>query len=411
MSDVRNQIPEGVKDRLPREAARVRALFGTLGAAFGGWGYREVVTPTFEYLETATAGAGARREDLYQFFDRKGRTLALRPDMTNAIARLAATKLAGEPMPLRLAYYANVFRHRDRKSGSLHEIWQAGVELVGAGGTAADAEVIALACAALAETGLDGYKIGLGHVDFVEGLFAEANLPPEAQESLKEALVARDLVAFEKEVFAAGLSPEQAELVLSLATFTGSYEQALSRYGAVANERLQGALRQVGDLLVLLEAHGVAEYVSVDLGLARGFGYYTGILFEGYAPGVGAPVLGGGRYDRLLTDFGGDAPATGFAIDAERLLAALERQGRLNGEEGPDVLIACRPGEEAAAIRHASELRARGRRVEIDLLGRTGAALEAYGRARGAREILQPGSAEPVTTPARSRSSRFSGIH
>lgn len=408
---VRNQIPEGVKDRLPREAARVRSLFGSLGTVLGAWGYREVVTPAFEYLETATAGAGARREDLYQFFDRKGRTLALRPDMTNAIARLAATKLAGEQLPLRLAYYANVFRHRERKSGSLHEIWQAGVELIGAASTAADAEMIALACEALAQTGLEGYKIGLGHVDFVEGLFEEVGLPAESQAELKDALVTRDLVAFEKGVFAAGLSSDAADLLLSLATFHGSYDQAVERYGSVTNQRVTGALRQVGELLVLLQAYGVSEQVSVDLGLARGFGYYTGVVFEGYAPGVGAPVLGGGRYDQLLADFGGDAPATGLAIDIERLLSALERQGKLNGEHGPDFLVVCEQGEEAAAIARARELRSQGHTAEVDLLRRTDPELAAYARSRGARQVVRATGSEAVATPARIRTNPFSGIH
>ena len=116
----RNQIPEGVRDQLPREAAQMRRLADRLSDVFGTWGYREVVTPGLEYLETVTAGAGSqgRREDLYQLFDRKGRTLALRPDMTTPIARVAATKMAGEPLPLRLSYFAPVYRHRAQKAFS-----------------------------------------------------------------------------------------------------------------------------------------------------------------------------------------------------------------------------------------------------------------------------------------------------
>jgi ATP phosphoribosyltransferase regulatory subunit len=412
--NTRNEIPEGVRDRLPREAARMRRLFGLLADLFASWGYREVVTPGFEYLETVSAGAGTlgKREDLYQLFDRKGRTLALRADMTTPIARLASSKLAGEPLPLRLSYFASVFRHRDRKAGSAHEIWQAGIELVGASGAAADAEIVAMACAALAATGLEGLKIGLGHMEFVEGIFAAAAVPVDLELELKEAMVARDLVAFEKGVIQANLPSDKADLLLSLASFQGTYEQAQERYQGVGNGRVDRALEQLGKILDLLKAYGVAGQVSLDLGLARSLGYYTGMVFEGYAPGVGAPVMGGGRYDNLLKDFGSDGAATGFALEMDRLLAALERQGRLGDETGLDVIVECPVGQEAQAMNRARELRAQGYTVEVELLGRSGEALRAYARQRGAARILSPEGASPVDTAVqRLRSGTINSIH
>ena len=411
---IRTQIPEGVRDRLPREAARIRRLSGQLEEVFRSWGYREVVTPGFEYLETVTAGAGTlgRREDLYQFFDRKGRTLALRPDMTTPIARLAATKMAGESLPLRLSYFAPVYRHRDRKAGSASEIWQAGIELIGTDSAAADAEVVALACAALAATGLEGIKVGLGHAELVEGLFMEAGVTPEVEEELKEAMVARDLVAFEKGVKGARLAPEKAELLLAMAHFHGDYKQALARFAGVGNGRVARALERLGTILEFLSAFGVADQVALDLGLVRSLGYYTGVVFEGYAPGVGSPVMGGGRYDNLLADFGGDAPATGFALEMDRLLAAMERQGG-QGEDGRlDVLVECPPGREVEAMARARQLRQQGLSVEVDLLGRSGADLVAYARSRGAERILLPDGAE-LSEPAiqRSRAAGFTSIH
>lgn len=412
----RTQIPEGVRDRLPREAARMRRLSGRLEDLFRSWGYREVVTPGFEYLETVTAGAGSlgRREDLYQFFDRKGRTLALRADMTTPIARVAAAKMAGEPLPLRLSYFAPVFRIRDRRAGSAHEIWQAGVELIGASGAVADAELVALACAALAATGLEGFKIGLGHVDFVEGVFAEAGVSAGVEAELKEALQARDLVAFEKGVRDAGLPPEKADLLLAMATFQGTYPAAVERFSGAGNDRMARALAQLGTLLSLLAGFGVAGQVSLDLGLTRSLEYYTGVVFEGYAPGVGSPVCGGGRYDNLLADFGGEAPATGFALELDRLLAALERQGRLPEEPGLDVVLECPPGQEAEVMARAAALRSRGLAVEVDLLGRTGPELEVYARSRGAgRVVAADGSALHTAGAAfqRSRTGTVASIH
>ncbi|HYF78327.1 MAG TPA: ATP phosphoribosyltransferase regulatory subunit [Symbiobacteriaceae bacterium] len=418
----RNQIPEGVRDQLPREAAQMRRLADRLGDVFGTWGYREVVTPGLEYLETVTAGAGSqgRREDLYQLFDRKGRTLALRPDMTTPIARVAATKMAGEPLPLRLSYFAPVYRHRALKAGSVSEIWQAGIELIGAAGAAADGEVVALACGALAASGLEGFKLGLGHVDFVEGIFAEAGVAPATEEALKEALVARDLVAFEKGVREAGLPREKAELLVAMASFQGSYEQAVARFGGLGAEagvgRVARALRELGIILQLLEELGVGGQVSLDLGLTRSLGYYTGVVFEGYAPGVGSPVLGGGRYDNLLADFGGRLPATGFALELDRLLIALERQGRLPGAPGLDAVVECPPDRVGEAMAAARELRARGLTVEVDLLGRTGADLVNYARAKGAQVVsLTEGSGgeagEVLEARRRLRASAVTPIH
>ncbi len=400
--NTRTQIPEGVRDRLPREAARMRRLTGTLEELFRSWGYREVVTPGLEYLETVTAGAGTqgRREDLYQLFDRKGRTLALRADMTTPIARVAASKMAGEPWPLRLCYFAPVYRYRGSRAGSASEIWQGGIELIGASGPTADAEVIALACEALSRTGLTAFRIGLGHVAFVEGIFAAAGIDPEQEALLKEAMVARDLVTFEKGVAEAGLSPEMERLLLDMVTFQGSYEEARERFGGVGNGRVVRALEELGTTLALLADFGVADQVSLDLGLVRSLGYYTGVIFEGYTPGVGAKVLGGGRYDNLLADFGGDAAATGFALELDRMLAALERQGRLaDGPEGDVVIVSCRPGEEARAMARARQLRARGLVAEVDLQCRTGEELVAYARERGAVQIVSPeGVGRSVTT-------------
>lgn len=388
--NTRIQIPEGVRDQLPREAAHMRRLSDRLGDVFRSWGYREVVTPGLEYLETVTAGLGSlgRREDLYQLFDRKGRTLALRPDMTTPIARIAATKMAGEPLPLRLSYIAPVYRHRAQKAGSVSEIWQAGIELIGASGTAADGEVVALACAALAATGLDSFKIGLGHVDFVEGIFAAAGIDAAREEEMKDALVARDLVTFEKGVREAGVSAEKAELLIAMANFQGTYEQAVSRFANVGSARVDRALTELGTILSLLADLGMAGQVSLDLGLTRTFGYYTGVVFEGYAPGVGSPVLGGGRYDNLLADFGGRQPATGFALEMDRLLVALDRQGRLPDEAGLDAVVECPAGAVARAMACARELRSRGLRVEVDLLGRTGEELAAYARSRGGARVV-----------------------
>jgi ATP phosphoribosyltransferase regulatory subunit len=404
---MRGAIPEGLRDRLPREAALQRWLSGRLAETFRQWGYREVVTPTFEFVEGVLAGAGVlgRREDLYQLFDRKGATLALRPDMTTPIARLAATRMAGEPLPLRLAYVAPVFRYPRVRAGGAHEVWQAGVELIGSDSALADAEVVALACQALTASGLTGFKLGLGHVAFLAGLFEWAGLPDLVVRELKAALVARDLVGYERRLREAGLPPERAMTLLALPTFRGGLVEARAQFGALGAPSVDRALTELDQVMALLGAAGLAGSVALDLGLCHALDYYTGLIFEGHLPGVGAPVLTGGRYDGLLTEWGAPSfgAATGFALELDRVLEALERQGRLPELRGLSLVLACEPGQELSAMQEATRLRALGLAVEIDLGGRTGEALNAYARARGAERVALPG--EGVQSPADAGSS------
>lgn len=401
---MRGAIPEGVRDRLPREARLQRWLSGRLSETFLQWGYREVITPTFEFVEGVLAGAGVlgRREDLYQLFDRRGATLALRPDMTTPIARLVGTRMSHEPLPLRLAYVAPVFRYPRVRAGGAHEVWQAGVELIGSDSAMADAEVVALACQSLTAAGLGGFKLGLGHVAFLSGLFEWAGLSDLMVRELKAALVARDLVGYERRLRGAGLDPQKEAVLLALPTFRGDLAAAVAQFGGLGAPSVERALQVLGQVMALLEAAGLAGSVALDLGLCHALDYYTGLIFEGHLPGLGAPVLTGGRYDGLLAEWGGPAAATGFALELDRLLEALERQGKLPALSGPDVVLACEPGQEVQVMREATRLRDQGLSVEIDLGGRSGEDLAAYARQREAGRIAYPGAGVDAGTTAES---------
>ncbi|MDW7675593.1 MAG: ATP phosphoribosyltransferase regulatory subunit, partial [Bacillota bacterium] len=148
------QVPPGVKDFLPKEAAQKRKLETRFAEVFDQWGYEEIVTPTFEYDKSLIIDAGESvAEQLYRFFDRDGKILALRPDMTTPIARVVATRLCQMPVPQRLFYLANVFRYEDPQAGRQREFYQAGIELIGDSSPYADGEVIALTVKCLQEAG------------------------------------------------------------------------------------------------------------------------------------------------------------------------------------------------------------------------------------------------------------------
>jgi ATP phosphoribosyltransferase regulatory subunit len=378
------QTPYGTRDFLPKEAKRKRIAENALAGLFARWGYDEVVTPTFEYLETLTLGTDDRlAQSLFKFFDKNNRILALRPDMTTPMARVAATRLKESAPPLRLFYLTNVFRHEQAQAGRQCEFYQAGVELLGAAGPAADAEVVALAVESLLEAGLTNFQVGLGQVEFINGIMAESELTPAEQQQVKHAMVSRDLVGLGEILTTSCLSAEAQGLIREIPLLHGGDKIVSDAYRLVKNDASRKALDNLADIRRLLISYGVERYVNFDLGLIRDFDYYTGMVFEAYTPGLGFPLCGGGRYDNMVASFGTDCPATGFALGIERLLIALERQGNALPETARDVYVGWAEGALDEAIAAASQLRREGRRVELALSPQSAAAAKAEQVAKG----------------------------
>ncbi len=361
------QIPYGTKDFLPREARRKRAAENALAGLFTRWGYDEVVTPTFEYLETVTVGGGDLAENMFRFFDKNNAILALRPDMTAPIARMAATRFRESTPPLRLFYLANVFRHEQAQAGRQCEFYQAGVELLGAGGPVADAEVVALAVEALREAGLKDFQIGLGQVQFINGIMAESGLPAAEQQRVKTCMVNRDLVGLEARLAGSTLPAATQKLIREIPLLHGGDEMVGEAYKLVTSDVSREALENLADIRRLLVGYGVEQYVNFDLGLIRDLNYYTGMVFEGYTAGLGFPLCGGGRYDNMVAAFGAGCPATGFAMGIERVLLALERQRITPPAAARDVYIGWAAAGLEAAIAEAGRLRQAGQTVEMGL--------------------------------------------
>lgn len=374
-------IPYGMRDFLPAEASGKRAVETELARLFAAWGYDEVVTPTIEYLDNLTLGTSRALEPhLFKLFDRNNRTLALRHEMTTPIARLAASRLRDYPMPLKLSYISSVFRYEQAQMGRQCEFHQAGVELMGSTSTVSDAEIIALAVKSLRCAGLKDFQVSLGQVDFVSGLMEQYHLEKEVQGELKAALEARNLVEAERIVDTLELADQAKAILKKLPLLNGGEDVLQKSYAFALNEQSRRALDNLGEIYRLLKAHGVAQHVRFDLGIIRDFRYYTGMVFEIYAPGLGFPLAGGGRYDHLLSDFGSACPATGFALGIERILLALSRQSLQRPARAKDVYLAYAHGFVDAAIEKAQELRAAGKTVELALSvqdERTAAAVQA----------------------------------
>lgn len=357
-------LPAGMRDQAAAEVAARRRLEGQLLALFARWGYAEVATPTLEFYETFLRGGGPGAGDrLLKMVDCGGEVLAMRPEMTVPLARFAATRLlpAGRS-PVRLAYVAPVFRGQERESGREREFVQAGVELIGAGGPCADAEVIALAAEALRAAGVAGVVISVGHAGFLRGVMSA--LPEAAAEGVRDLLYRRAFADLDE----AALPDPAREVLRSLPALrgAGALDQAA---GLVTNGEGHASLEALGATLDTVAVHAPEVQIEVDLGLIRDFDYYSGVVFEAHGPRAGLPLLGGGRYDGLLAGFGHPSPATGFALGVERLIEVAEEA---DNSVAP-IVVAYDEGCYSVAVAAAARLREAGMSAVVDPAGEVSA--------------------------------------
>ena len=357
------KTPYGTQDFLPKQAAAKRAIENRLARLFASYGYEEVVTPTMEFLDTLKMSGGTVEQNLFKMFDQKNQTLALHHEMTTPIARLVVSRMKDAELPLKLSYNTSVFRFRQNQPQRQCEFYQAGVELLGISNAFADAEIVALAAQSLSIAGLKEFKICLGQVEYANGLMEQFNLTDDVQAEIKAAIESHDIVGLEKIV----KKIEGAEVLKFIPRLHGGVEILRRADKLSDNKKSYMALQNLADIYTLLENYGVADKIIFDLGIIRDFDYYTGMVFEAYAPNVGYSLAGGGRYDHMLKDFGMACPATGFALGIERVLQARERQGIVENFSARDVYIGYHESQMNAAIKKATELRAEGKTVELSL--------------------------------------------
>jgi len=366
------QLPKGAKIYLPDEAAQKRRVEAELWNVFRKWGYREIVTSAYEYFDVLAQGTDQElQERMFKMVDREsGRLLALRADVTPQIARIVTSRMREEPKPLRLAYVTNVFRYDEPHVGRYREFHQAGVELIGLPNPEGDAELIAMTVEGLRALGLERFQLDVGQADFFRGLLEDISLDEGRSAELRSALGRKDVSALERIV--AGLSAPAAvgELLLALPSLYGRADVLDRAERLVKNPRSEAALKNLAEVYRLLTVYGLAESVLLDLGEVSGFDYYSGVHFEAYVSGVGAPLAGGGRYDHMLARFGYDCPATGFAFEVGRILLAMESQGIVATPPGPDFFIIDFTTDKTRALALSRRLRDLGATVARDILSR-----------------------------------------
>lgn len=353
--------PLGMRDTLPDLYERKAAVRTSIQEEMKRWGYQFIETPALEYYETVGAASAILDQQLFKLLDQQGHNLVLRPDMTAPIARVAASRLLKDELPIRLAYSANVYRAQQREGGRPAEFEQIGVECIGDHTISADGEGMALMISALKEAGLRNFQLSAGHIGFVRDFFQQILGTEERVENLTRFLYEKNYVGYREHVKSLALSSIDKQRLLDFLKLRGGEEVIEIAYGLLENGTGKKALAELEQLWSIMQDYGQEGTVKFDLTLVSHMSYYTGILFEVYAGNVGFPIGNGGRYDLLLQKFGKDTGATGFAIRLDRLLEALED----SNEAEPVYCILYSPERRKEAFDFAKEERSAGKKVVL----------------------------------------------
>lgn len=353
--------PLGMRDTLPGLYETKSIAREAIQSEMKRWGFQFIETPALEYYETVGTASAILDQQLFKLLDSQGHTLVLRPDMTAPIARVAASKLLKEDLPLRLAYSANVYRAQQREGGRPAEFEQIGVECIGDHTISADGEVIALLISSLREAGLPKFQISVGHIGFVQTLFQQILGTEERAQALTKFLYEKNYVGYREHVKNLGLSSIDKQRLLDFLKLRGGEEVLSFANDIIENESGREALSQLQQLWEIVVAFGEEDKLKFDLTLISHMSYYTGIVFEVYSHAVGTPIGNGGRYDLLLEKFGKATGATGFALYLDRLIEAL---GGLS-EETPMTCILFSDERRHEAYELAKEKRATGEKVVL----------------------------------------------
>lgn len=369
------RLPAGVQDVLPRECRILDGIKQKLAQKFDRSGFQPVLSAALEYYDTYSQILNTvPQEHLFKLSDTDGKLLVLRPDMTLAISRIAATKL--KESNARLCYFANKWDLQNPGGISGREIYQAGVECLGEEGAFSDAQAIAFAVECLKETGLTDFIIDIGHVGYFKGVLEECGLSQNDAEEVRAYVNAKDGLNAERVLKKAGAGKDALNTVLALPSLFGGAE-VLDKAGSLTeNARARAAIAHLKQVDSLLVGMGYEKYICFDLGTVKRLSYYSGIVFSALVKELGAPVLSGGRYDNLADDFGRHIPAVGFAMGLKRILIALERRGTLPAEE-PTAVVVCEEGAEREGYAYFQRLTAGGERARLSAAcGKTAALQE-----------------------------------
>ncbi|MDE6500956.1 MAG: ATP phosphoribosyltransferase regulatory subunit [Ruminococcus sp.] len=359
--------PEGTKDYLFGECIVIRDVENTLVELFRSCGYSEMLTPGLEFYDVFNLNSRYfPQENLYKLTDSKGRLLVMRPDSTMPIARVVATRLRDAMLPLKLFYNQTVYRTEPALKGRSDEIVQTGIELIGSQIKMADLEVISTAVTALKSFGME-FSLEIGNIGIFKELVERLEVNEKVKEEIRRLIETKNFPALNDLLDSLGSNNVTYALKKLPALFGGEevFEKAEEIMPDENIKQLLDELKEVyNDVSELCGEDGV---ITVDLGLVNKTDYYTGLIIKGYLQGHGEEVLSGGRYDKLISEFGYDIPAVGFAVNVNAVAKLIEKNGIIPSMHRVDAIVYAEKGFEVSAIKTAQSLREQGMIVETAL--------------------------------------------
>jgi histidyl-tRNA synthetase len=369
------QRPRGTRDFLFEEMKERKQIENTLRDIFETYGYAEIKTPLFEDLAlfTMKSGEGITGQ-LYHFQDKGGRDLALRPELTAPVARLYINQLQKTPKPLKMYYFGSCFRYERPQKGRWRQFWQLGCELIGGKSPESEAEIIAMSAHSLEKLGLEDFEIHIGNLGIIRGILNGANVSRENQDTIMSIIDKGEIEGLKNTLKELNIDLNTSKILITLVGLEGHREVIEKATEIIEdNQNSLKALSELTELLDILEAFGFSKY-TVNLGIARGLDYYSGIVFEIYVHSLGAQkqISGGGTYN-LIELFGGEkVESTGFAFGFDRLVECVRLCGAENSPPNTvDVYVAPISKEvKLQAFEIAQLLRKHAIKTEVDLVGR-----------------------------------------
>jgi len=359
-------IPHGMRDILIDESRKRTILQERLLHYIRSCGFCRIETPLFEYYELFSGDISpVDDESIVKTIDRDGRVVVLRPDMTIPTVRVVATKLKGQQKPLKLFYMGNVYRADKKNRGAGREFCQIGAEIYGCSGKWLDLEIISMAKESFREAGVSGYKIDIGHVGIIKGIFEELNLPEEKKTYIIGLISEKNLVELENEVAALPIESRYKEIICKLPLFFGRPEDIFKRIDEIViNDTVRESAGYLLEVYEKCKDMGLEPNLIIDAGMTGNMKYYTGLIFKAYAQGTGEVVISGGRYDNLLEELGLNTTAAGFAIYVDSMIEAAATENTDRNKE-PKVLVIYSGNRFIEALQYSESCRKDGKTVNL----------------------------------------------
>ncbi|PSP39417.1 histidine--tRNA ligase [Halobacteriales archaeon QH_7_65_31] len=387
---------KGFRDFYPEEMAARREIVDTVEDACRRYGFRETASPFLEPAEMWTDKSGEDIVDeLYAFEDKGERHVTLAPELTPTAARMIAAKQQELSKPIKWFSTRPFWRYEQVQQGRFREFYQTNADIFGTDDPRADAEVIALAAEYLSDLGLDAddVEIRVSHRDILGAVLRSFDSEVDVRAAIRAVDKSEkiDRTEYHDLLHDAGLSYDEAAEFDDLLAATD--RDSLSELADTAGtDTARDAVSNLTAVLDAVDDLGAGEFCTLSLETARGLDYYTGVVFECFdaAGEVSRAVLGGGRYDDLIEEFGGQpTPAVGFGQGYATLPLLLERAGVAPEESLSTDYYVLQVGDtEPAAASVTRELRAQGHVVETDLSGRSFGAQLGYADSINAETVV-----------------------